>query len=218
MDTLTTPPPPKEIRIAPPNIQTLPVRIVGTAPLVIAAFSAKAQNAMKAKHEAGSTARSRRTREARDFRADCANALHVSNDGWHGFPAVGLKLAMVSACRTTGFTMTAAKLGLFVQPDGLDRVTGAPLLRIHSTEPYEETILPTRNATGVFDLRARPMWRQWHMDVRVSFDADLLTATDIANLLARAGLQVGIGEGRADSKKSCGAGWGSFRVEAMPSD
>ena len=141
-------------------------------------------------------------------------ALHISTEGWHGFNATGLKLALVSACRTVGYKMTLAKLGIFVQADGSDAITGVPLIRIQSPKPYEENISPARNANGGFDLRARPMWRVWSMDVRIAYDADMFTLSDIANLLLRAGLQVGIGEGRADSKSSCGTGWGSFTVEA----
>lgn len=202
------------VSIKAPNVQTGQFTIRGTAPLVIAAFSAKAQNAIKAKHEAGSTALTRKKRDARDFSADVRQALHVSTEGWHGFNATGLKLALVSACRTVGYKMTLAKLAIFVQADGTDALTGVPLIRIQSPAPYEENISPARNANGGFDLRARPMWRQWSMDVRIAFDADMFTLSDIANLLLRAGLQVGIGEGRADSKSSCGTGWGSFTVEA----
>jgi len=57
------------------------------------------------------------------------------------------------------------------------------------------------------------MWREgWEAVVHITFDADMLTATDVANLLSRAGMQVGIGEGRPDSKSSCGMGWGTFAV------
>jgi hypothetical protein len=47
----------------------------------------------------------------------------------------------------------------------------------------------------------------------VRFDADQFTLRDIANLLLRAGMQVGVGEGRPDSKKSCGMGWGTFEIK-----
>jgi hypothetical protein len=57
------------------------------------------------------------------------------------------------------------------------------------------------------------MWRAWSADITLRWDADQLTLVDVANLLDRAGLQVGIGEGRADSKKSTGMGWGSFKVK-----
>ena len=55
------------------------------------------------------------------------------------------------------------------------------------------------------------MWREgWEAVVRIKYDADMFTLTDVANLLMRAGAQVGIGEGRPDSRKSCGIGWGIF--------
>jgi hypothetical protein len=54
------------------------------------------------------------------------------------------------------------------------------------------------------------MFESWQAKVRVRFDADLFTPADVANLMLRAGLQVGIGEGRADSPNSCGMGWGHF--------
>jgi hypothetical protein len=48
----------------------------------------------------------------------------------------------------------------------------------------------------------------------VVYDADQFTLEDVSNLLARAGMQVGIGEGRPDSKMSAGMGWGTFRIAA----
>jgi hypothetical protein len=50
----------------------------------------------------------------------------------------------------------------------------------------------------------------------VRFDADQFTAQDVINLISRVGLQVGICEGRPDSKSSAGCGWGTFRV--VPDD
>jgi hypothetical protein len=57
------------------------------------------------------------------------------------------------------------------------------------------------------------MWRPgWEAKVRIRFDGDQFTLTDVTNLLMRVGLQVGIGEGRPDSKMSTGMGWGMFEV------
>jgi hypothetical protein len=57
------------------------------------------------------------------------------------------------------------------------------------------------------------MWRNWKVDLKVQYDNSMFSKTDIANLVMRAGMQVGIGEGRPDSKKSTGMGWGTFRIE-----
>jgi hypothetical protein len=53
----------------------------------------------------------------------------------------------------------------------------------------------------------------WTTTLRVTFDADLFTLTDITNLLMRAGMQVGVGEGRPSSKNGIGMGWGTFSIE-----
>lgn len=202
------------VTISAPDIRTAEFLIIGTAPLVINAFSEKAQNAIKAKQEAGSTAQSKRGKRApRDFDADLKRALHVSPEGWCGINGMAFKHALVSACRTVNFKMTLAKLGLFIEPESYDVKTGVPLIQILSDKPYEESIMHAPNAYGGFDLRVRPMWRDWWMKLRVSYDADMFTLSDVANLLMRAGRQVGVGEGRPDSKKSVGQNWGTFKVE-----
>ena len=72
---------------------------------------------------------------------------------------------------------------------------------------------PVRNSDGSVDLRSRPMWDAgWEAEVKIEYDADMMGLDDIANLLTRVGKQVGIVEGRADSKKSVGCGWGVFRL------
>lgn len=199
------------IGITPPMMAILHLKLVGTAPLVICRFSEKAMNLMKEKQAAGSTANKSKNRAAKDFDEVFNGARHISSEGWDGIHAGAFRNAMISACRLVNFKMTLAKLSVFVQADGLDRVDGTPLVRIIGGEP-ERCDLPVRNATGVIDIRTRPMWREWGVDLRVRYDAHQFTATDIANLVSRVGAQVGIGEGRADSKDSAGVGWGHFEV------
>ena len=120
---------------------------------------------------------------------------------------------MIDACRLVGFKMTHAKISVFVEADGFDATDGKPLVKITEGEPHMD-IGAVRNETGVADLRARPMWNEgWAALVRITFDADQFSVTDVSNLLLRAGLQVGIGEGRNNSKKSYGIGFGSFKIE-----
>jgi hypothetical protein len=199
------------IGITPPLIKRLDMRIIGTSPLVINRFSEKAQIEMMAKHAAGSQARKGKAREAKDFNDVFNGARHISSEGWDGVHAGAIRNAMISACRLVSFKMTLAKMSLFVDADGYDRVDGIPLCRIIGGEP-ERTDMPVRNQTGVIDIRTRPMWREWAVDLRIKFDADQFSATDVANLVARVGAQVGIGEGRPDSKQSAGVGWGHFEV------
>lgn len=200
-----------QVTIKPPKIETAKFRIVGTAPYVQARFSAKAMQAMHEKHEAGSTANKKKARVARDFDDDYEQAKHISTEGWVGIHAGSIRAAMISACRLVGFKMTLAKLSVFVEADGFDKVDGVPLIKIEGTP--EKTEMAVRNQTGVVDLRVRPMWREWAANVRIRYDADQFTLQDITNLMMRVGSQVGIGEGRPDSRDSAGMGWGCFRLE-----
>lgn len=200
----------QSVSIKAPNILTTAFRVQGTAPFVMNKFSEKARNQIKATQEAGSQARGKKQREPKDFDQVLEGAKHYSAEGWIGIPAPAFRAAMISACRLVGFQMTKAKLSVFVVAEGLDVDDGTPLVPIYGEcEAHEGYV---RNETGVIDLRNRPMWREWYADVTIRWDGDQFTADDIMNLLNRAGMQVGIGEGRPDSKKSAGCGWGTFQV------
>jgi len=204
--------PKQQLTIPAPNFQTAEFRIVGTAPLVGNKFSKRARDNMKTKMEQGSTAKKGSKREPKNFKQCYEEAIHRDKAGWAGIPAPAFRNSMISACKTVGFFMSRAKLALFVLADGLDSDDDTPLVKITKGKPqYAEHFV--RNETGVCDLRPRPMWPTgWECRLRVRFDADQFTIEDVANLLARAGIQVGIGAGRPDSAKSNGMGWGLFEV------
>lgn len=199
------------VAIKPANILNISFKITGTAPLVQARFSEKAKQAMMAKMEAGSTVNKSRIKLARDFDEDMRNAMHISEDGWQGIPAGAFRNAMISACRLVGFKMTLAKLSVFVSADGFDKVDGIPLIRFEGTPERHE--MAARVGIDSTDIRIRPMWRKWSATVKVKYDADQFTVADVSNLMQRVGLQVGIGEGRPDSRSSAGLGWGTFTLE-----
>lgn len=193
------------------NLQTVGVKIVGRSPYVMNRFSEKAKQRMMKVQKEGAVARSKKVREPKDFKAEMEGATHRADEGWCGIPAPAFRNAMISACRTVGYKMTHAKLAIGIEEDGFDANDGMPLVKIHGVPKM--CTLPCRNADGSCDIHPRPMWKPgWTAKVRVSYDADMFTATDVLNLLVRAGLQVGIGAGRNDSRQSAGLGWGSFKV------
>ena len=118
---------------------------------------------------------------------------------------------MISACRLVGFQMTKAKLTVFIEPDDFDVEDGSPL--VHLVGKPEMHQAAVRLESGVTSIAIRPMWRKWSATVCVRWDADQFTLADMYNLMMRAGQQVGIGEGRPDSRKSHGMGWGLFIIE-----
>lgn len=203
------------VSISPPNLQTAEFCIVGTSPYVQNKFSAKAKAMMKAKQEAGSTAKKGSKKESKNFK-ECYEEAQYKPSGqkWPNgaIPATSIKAAMVAACRLTDFQMTLAKQCVYVEADGYDADERTPLIKITKGKPtyFEQAVTL---ATGVADLRARPLWEPgWESNVRITFDADRFTLEDVTNLLMRAGSQVGIGEGRQASRKCVGIGWGAFTI------
>lgn len=202
----------KEVTIPAPNMRTAEFVIRGTAPYVQHKFSSRIQQKIKETQEKGSQAKKGAKREPKDFQQAYLDAQHISDDDWNGIPAPAFRNACISSCRVVGFQMTKAKLSIFVEADGYDRDDGTPLVRITKGKPIRFD-MAVRNESGVIDIRARPKWDPgWEAKVRVRFDGDQFSDADVANLMMRAGLQVGIGEGRPDSRESAGMGWGTFEV------
>lgn len=204
----------REVVIAPPNYQTAMFTIRGTSPYVQEAFGDKQKKLMIATQEAGDAAKKKgKKREPKDFDAAYKSAMHVASEGWNGIPASAFRSAMIATIRTTvGVTMTFAKQAVFVEADGFDATDGVPLVKITKGAPhrFDQAL---KNATGVVDIRARPMFDPgWEAVVRVKFDADVLSLADVSSMLARAGVSVGIGAGRWASKMCGGLGWGCWEI------
>lgn len=202
----------QRVTIKPPNFQYARFAIEGDAPYMQLRFGEKAINTMIQTQEAGTQpVKGRKVRPPRDFEKDYEQAFHISDRGWVGIPAAAFRAAMISACRLSGYAMTKAKLTVFIEADAFDKVDGMPLVGPIVGDP-EPLVLPVRNKDGSTDLRCRPMWRQWKISVRIRWDADQFCLADVASLLMRVGGQVGLGEGRPDSKNSAGIGFGTFRL------
>lgn len=204
------------ITISAPKLQTVVFRIRGTAPYVQQNFSAKALQQMKDAQEAGgSRKKTGGKKEPKNFQQCFEDAKYRAagepyGKGW--VPATAIKAAMVDACRLCNFKMTYAKIAVYVEADAFSEQSRKPLIRITKGEPqyFEELVtLPT----GTCDIRVRPLWEPgWEAVVRITFDAELFNETDVANLLMRAGRQVGIGEGRPNSSACVGLGRGVFEI------
>ncbi len=196
------------VKIIAPKFGYLALKIRGTTPYMQARFSKKAQ--IMADMELGSAAKSKKVRKARDYDQDCEDATYYLEDGSYGIPAPAFRNAMISACRLVGAKMTLAKMSVFVEADGIDKHDYVPLIRLIGKR--ERSDMPARNANGSVDVRSRPIWPQWEATVRIQFDEAQFTAQDVVNLMMRVGCQVGIGEGRPDSRNSAGLGMGLFEI------
>lgn len=199
-----------KIEIQPPNFQSITLKLVGLSPLMLHKFSKKMRTQMEEKQTAKD--QTRKKRAPKDYEAEFNGARYISTQGWDGIPAHSIRSAMIAACRTIdGLPMTQAKGAFFVKADGRDKEDSTDLVRIYGKVIHDTR--PVRLESGVADMRNRPRYDDWHCIVTIQFDADRLSANDVGNLLARAGLQVGVGEMRPQGKKSFGGDYGMFSVE-----
>lgn len=198
-----------KIEIAPPNFQSVTLRVEGTAPLMLHKFSEKMRKQIEEKQTSKDS--TKKKREPKDYEAEFNAARYVSTANWDGVPAGAFRAAMIAACRTVdGLPMTKAKGAFFIKANGRDVTDGTPLVRINGKANHDTR--PVRLESGVADLRNRPRYDDWSCDLVIEFDADMLSANDVGNLLARAGAQVGVGELRPHGPNSYGGDFGTWTV------
>lgn len=198
------------IEITPPNFQILPIRVEGTAPLMLHKFSEKMRKQIQEKQTTKDA--TKKKREPKDYAAEFNAARYIAEGKkWDGIPAGAFRAAMIRACsRVDGLPMTVAKGAFFLIAQGHDVTDSTPLIRIEGAVAHDTR--PVRLESGVADLRNRPRYDSWACELQVQYDADLLSANDVANLLARAGSQVGVGELRPQGPNSYGGDFGTWRV------
>lgn len=219
-----------QIVIKAPDFTVLALRVCGTSPYVSNAFGNEAREMMAKEQVLGSEgskrkkAQENKVKPPKDFDKGFHESMHKAmsdelgntlpeKEQWYGIPATSFRAALVRACCVCGVEMTKAKMCVFVMPDGFEK-EGAPLVRIVKGEPTRFDAY-VRLANGKPDIRARGRWDTgWEANLRVRFDAGLMTKETICNLVVRAGISVGVGAGRPFSTSSVGQGWGTFSIAA----
>jgi hypothetical protein len=199
------------VKIKAPDLRIASFKIRSTSEFVQNAFSRRQQDKIEATQREGSQSTKRKTKTPKDFEQNFRESQHRAKQGWYGVPCSAYRSALIRACSLVGFKMTIAKMSAWVLADGHDAADGTPLVKM-KCKPPQMKIMPCRNANGGMDLRARAHYDAYEAVVRIQYDNDQFSITDLANLLVRAGAQVGVGEGRNDSPNSNGMGWGSFEL------
>lgn len=193
----------EKMLIPSPDIRVLQVTVVGTSPLIVHRFSEKARKQI----EDTQGKRARKAREVRDPQAEYEAACYHMPRGKFGFKANAFKLAMVDACAfCQGITKVFAKGAFFVMGDLLEIKGGKPKMRT-------DIVRVPPGPRGSADMRYRPEWEKWSIDLQIRYNAHLIAAEQLVNLLTLAGLHVGIGEQRPSSPNKAGSN-GMFVVKA----
>jgi hypothetical protein len=205
------------IVIPPINPQVLEVTVEGVTPLVVCAWSEKAQREMLERQQK----KANRGKEARDPEAEYKAALYIAKfdangqpleekDQWTGVPVGGIKASLVNACRAVAdLPMTLAQRMVFIRAEGTTE-KGQGLVRIHGEHVMYSC--PCRLASGVAMMRFRPQYKKWHANLSVEFLSNMVSAEQVANLIELAGYVEGWCEHRPGSPKSHSGDFGRFRI------
>lgn len=182
------------------DIRLMEVTIIGDSPLIVHAWSEKAKREMLDKQMKCAKG----AKEAKNPRADFDASLYRLADGAYGFPSVGFKASAVTAgTSVAGLTKVAARQAFHILGEDVD-VPGAfdgtssrhNLVRIEGRLSMREDMV--RVGMGTADLRYRGEFADWFAKLLVRYNANVLSESQILNLINVAGFAVGVGEWRPE--------------------
>lgn len=174
------------------SITTMKIPIVGISPLVVHAWSEKSKKMISDK-QAG-IAKTKK-HDTRDPEEECEQAKHLSASGWEGFPAAGFKAAMIRGAKAIGLVMKDTQTAFFIKAD----CEQTQLIRILGKSEMRTDMV--RVGMGSSDIRYRPEYKNWKAELNIEFNAGVLSASQIAQLVSAAGYGCGIGEMRPEKGK-----------------
>ncbi len=176
-------------------------QIVGLTTMIQHQWSEKAKEAMRKKHRGTKT----KDRSARDPQKEFEDATYRTTKGEYGIPVSALKTAVIGAAhKDIGIEKTLVRKALFIHCDDSG---GVIAMDCDAPEIVEDTV---RVGQGSADLRYRPYFHRWAVNIVCEIDEDLLTVETLCILVNRAGFGVGIGEWRPEK----GGEHGRFEINS----
>jgi len=194
-----------DIEISRIGTETVRVPVIGTMPLIVHNFSAKAKRQMLDAQQGRKT-----PKETRDPQAEYEAAFYRTKDGY-GFPVTAFKAATVGAARFYGkdVSMTTLRQFIFIMgqispndPQALVEITGEPRMR----EDVVRLGGPSRSA----DLRYRPEFPEWSTTLEITYVKSSLSRASLLSLVDAGGMGIGVGEWRPEKRGE----FGTFCIDA----
>lgn len=189
------------INIPAPRIEFVMVTIAGDAPLICHRMSEAAIEEMEAKQQ-GKAPEAKKPRDPEQEYQDSLYFIDRESDPpVYGFPAAGIKKALVTAGgRFAGATMTELRGAITVPGD---------LLEVRGSEPRRRKDVAVIGR-GTRTPRYRMDFMPWEIDVPVKYNAGIISLEQLLNLFQHAGLSVGIGDWRLENRNGQ---YGQFSIK-----
>jgi hypothetical protein len=208
------------VRIRPIETKMFECRIIGTSRLVVNRKQMTGPGALGKTMEDKITGaeqeakrKGKNVRTPRQKKQVFEASKYKFPNGREGIPAAAVKKALVAAAHDKrGFSKVNVRQSVFVIADG-DSKEGMPLIALEKGKAIMHEALVNVGSMGkqVPDLRWRASYPKWSAMVRIKYVTDTAAPEAIINLLERAGITIGLCEGRPE--KGAGLEWGQFLVE-----
>lgn len=196
------------MEIAPIKITNVTIRIVGTTPLIMHAWSEKAKREMLDKQMKVTKTKAR---EAKNPFEDFIRSMYwltdmptemtpeafenaINNGARFGFPVTAFKQAAISAAYRMGWTKDKMSLrgAFFIEGDENQ------MLEIKSDTPIMREDM-VKVGMGTADIRYRGEFRNWYADMTISFNENgQYSLEQIINIINAGGYVCGVGEWRPE--------------------
>jgi len=183
---------------------TVKMHIVGNLPFIYNAMSVKAKRELllpKGRKTAADRAQTLKHEPLNEYRESVYRVLSNTSSTRLCFPTGAFKKAIATAALDLPGTKKAEIGRLVSVPAAVFPIWGVPQLMMSVVRSADMNKTP--------DIRTRAILPEWATIVELSFVRPKLSATSVVNLLAAAGITVGVGDFRQEK----GAGsYGSFRI------
>lgn len=188
------------ITLKPIRKMNISFTIRGMSPMIQHAWSEKGLRMMRMT----AAERKKQPKVARNPEEEAAACVYHTDEGEIGIPLTAFKGSLIGAAhKDFGLEKTLLRKAFFIPS------TDSNLITPMQADDYivrEDIVRIGANQT---DIRYRPEFRNWSVQITAQIDPDLLEFKDIANLVNRAGFSVGIGEWRPEK----GGEYGRFELD-----
>lgn len=199
----------RKFEIQPLRIARMAIKIRGSSPLMIQAFSKKAKDEMI---EAQTTTKPKaKKKPPRKIKEEIQNAKILDAKKKPVVPAIWLKCAIVTAAmRYYEVRSSFLKGVLRVCGNTTDKATGDEAITLKfKRESVDERIVRLQDMRRTAFVRYRPVYHDWSCEFLVEWDQSAIDADAIVEFIRRAGWSIGLGEYRREK----GGEFGSFEIE-----
>ena len=180
--------------------RTALVPVIGTAPLIVHAWSEKSKQQMLDNQQGR-----KKQKENRNPEAEYESSMYRLPDGTYAFPALAFKSAIVGGARFYDKSVTMAALKRLLYVGGVGPEALLPLI-VASEPKMREDMVRVGMTT---DLRYRAQFDEWSVIIPIRYAPSMIDLESVVALVDAGGAGDGVGEWRPEK----GGTFGSFQVD-----